>query len=131
MTNHRWFQRFRIYNTKSNQKIGDKIFTLRFHDDLLDLGIGGSHKELGAVEADAAQDLQRLGEEAGMEYRLGEVDVAEMAGTLGHVAGAGLAAGGAVHRPLPRVHQAAQLGPPALVSFGISRRYSNIYCTVP
>ncbi len=67
-----------------------------------------------------------------MEDRLGEVDVAEMAGTLGHVAGAGLAAGGAVHRPLTRVHQAAQLGPPALVSFRISRRNSKtFYCTVP
>ncbi len=116
--------RFRIYNTKSSQKICDKILTLRFHDDLLDLGIGGRDEELGTVEADAAQDLQRLGEEAGMEDRLGQVYVSEMAGTLGHVAGAGLAAGGAVHRPLTRVHQAAQLGPPALVSFGISRRNS-------
>ena len=57
----------------------------------LDFRISWSDEELAAVEADAAEDLLRLGEEAGVEHGLGQVDVPEMSGTLGHVAGAGLA----------------------------------------
>ena len=54
-----------------------------------------------------------------MKHRLGQVEVAEMAGTLGHVPGAGFALGGPVHGALARVHQAPQLGAPALVGLGV------------
>lgn len=49
-----------------------------------------------------------------MEHWLGEVDVAKVPGALGHVAGAGLAAGIAVDDALAWVHEPSQLGPPAL-----------------
>ena len=66
---------------------------LRLHDDLLDLGVGGGDEELAAVEADTAEDLHGLGHEAGVEDRLGQVDVPEVAGALRHVTRARLAPG--------------------------------------
>ena len=56
-----------------------------------------------------------------MKNWFGEVQVTEVTGTLGHVPRAGLTPGGAVNSPLPRVHEAAQLGPPALIGFRISK----------
>lgn len=49
-----------------------------------------------------------------MEHGFGEVDVAKVPRALSHVAGTGLAAGVAVDDTLARVHEPAQLGPPAL-----------------
>ena len=56
-----------------------------------------------------------------MKNRLGQVDVTKVAGALRCVAGTGLATGGAVYGALSRIHQTAQLGPPALESFRISK----------
>lgn len=36
------------------------MLTFRFHDNLLDLGIGGFDQHLGTVEADASQDLANV-----------------------------------------------------------------------
>lgn len=44
-----------------------------FQNDLLDLWVVGAHEELGAVEADTAENLDRLDQEAGMEHGLGKV----------------------------------------------------------
>ncbi len=89
--------------------------SLALHDDLLDLGVGRAHQHLGAVEAHAPEDLDGLGEEPRVEDRLGQVEVAEVSRALGAVPGAGLAPGPPVDDALAGVHEAAQLGPAALV----------------
>lgn len=73
-----------------------------------------AHKQLRAVEANASHYLDSLGNEADVEDRLGEVDMAEVSGTLCHIAGAGLAAGVAVNDTLAWVHEPTQLRPPTL-----------------
>ena len=88
--------------------------TFALHDDVFDLGVGGGDEELGAEEADAPEDLDGLGEESGMEDRLGQVEVAKVSGALVHVAGTRQAASGAVDHALPGVHQTAQLGTSSL-----------------
>jgi len=80
----------------------------------------GSDKHFGAVEADAAQHLDGLFEEADVKDRFGELEVSEVSGTLGHVAGARLAPRVSVHDALSRVHQPSELGPSALVRLRVA-----------
>lgn len=91
---------------------------LALHDDLLDFGVGGTDEKLGAVETDAAQHFDRLHQESWVVDRLGEVDVSEVTGALGHAPGAGLAPCCAVDDALPRVHKATEFGPASLHHFG-------------
>ena len=55
--------------------MGHSLSRLSFalHDDLLDLRVVRTDQHLGAVEANAAQDLHRLHQETGMENGLGQV----------------------------------------------------------
>ena len=96
----------------------DPSTNLALHDDLLDLGVGRTDEELGAVEAHAPQDLHTLGQIPRVEHGFGEVQVAEMARALGHVPRARLAAGGPVDNALPGVHEAPELGSAALIGLG-------------
>ena len=87
------------------------------HHNLLYFRVGGTDEKLGAVETDAAQHFDRLHQESRVVDRLGEVDVSEVSGALGHATGAGLATRGAVDDALPRVHEAAQFGSASFVNF--------------
>ena len=91
--------------------------SLALHDNLLDFGVGGTDEKLGTVETDAAQHFDRLHQESRVVDRLGEVDVSEVSGALGHATGAGLATRGAVDDALPRVHEAAEFGSTPLHNF--------------
>jgi hypothetical protein len=46
---------------------------LALQNDVLDLRVVGADEQLGAVEADAAEDLDGLDEEAGVEHRFREI----------------------------------------------------------
>ena len=49
----------------------------------------------------------------------GQLDVPEMTGAFGHIAGAGLTATGAIHGALARIHQPIELGSTALHRFRV------------
>ena len=53
-----------------------------------------------------------------MKDGLGQIEMSEMSRAFGHVSGARLAPGSPVDDTLARIHQAAQLWPPAFISFG-------------
>lgn len=75
-------------------------------------------QQLGTIETDASQYFDRLRYESNVKHGLGQINVTEMAGTLGHVPGTRLAPGIPVDHTLTRVHEPAELRPPALHGFG-------------
>jgi hypothetical protein len=90
------------------------------------LGEGGGRKEsephlineqLGAMEADRAQNLEHRSEEPDVEHRLGQFEVPEVTGTLCHRT----RAGGTLHLPIygshPGIEEALHLGLPLFVGF--------------
>ena len=72
------------------------------------------NKKLATEEANATHDFDGLRQKADVEDGFREIDVTKVARTLGHVAGAGLAARTSVDHPLARVHQPAELRTPSL-----------------
>ena len=73
------------------------ILTLCLPDEFLDTRIVLVDEQFAAVEADAAQHFEDLGEECDVEDRLGQLHVGEVAGALGQCSCTGLAAGRASH----------------------------------
>ena len=78
------------------------------------------NEKLATEEAHATHDLDRLCEKADVVDGLREIDVTEVARTLGHVPGARLAARASIDHTLARVHQPAQLRTPSLHCLGVA-----------
>ncbi len=81
----------------------------RFGSDFLHARIVPFHQKSTAVEAEAAEDSDSFCHQSDVEDWFGELQMAEMAGTLGEIAGTRLASAATIQHALSRVHEPAEL----------------------